>query len=91
MQLTDPRRAPDADLLDTEREAALARAIGDLPEAEQEVVVLRLSGDRSFPAIARALSIPEGTAKTRMRSGLARLRLALADYDPTASVTEELA
>jgi RNA polymerase sigma-70 factor (ECF subfamily) len=63
-----------------ERQEDLHRAqaaIERLADPEKQVFLLRVSGGLSFAAVADALAIPEGTAKTRMRSALQRLRRAL--------------
>lgn len=52
-------------------------AVERLGDHEKQVFLLRVSAGLSFPAVAAALSIPEGTAKTRMRSALERLRRSL--------------
>jgi RNA polymerase sigma-70 factor (ECF subfamily) len=52
-------------------------AIERLADPEKQVFLLRVSGGLSFAAVASALAIPEGTAKTRMRTALQRLRRAL--------------
>ena len=57
-------------------------AIYELEEKQKEVFLLRVSGELSFQAIAEALSIPVGTAKTRMRSALRVLRENLDDLNP---------
>lgn len=64
---------------EAERADSVARVravLGELPEAEREVFLLRQNGDCTFEGIAAALGIPVGTAKTRMRSALRRLRAA---------------
>jgi RNA polymerase sigma factor (sigma-70 family) len=53
------------------------QAIDRLEEHEREVFLLRVSGGLSFEQVATALEIPIGTAKTRMRAALGRLRQAL--------------
>jgi RNA polymerase sigma-70 factor (ECF subfamily) len=71
--------APEPPALAERHEAVtLARAaIERLPEAEREVFLLRQNGELTFEAIAATLRVPVGTAKTRMRSALRRLREAL--------------
>ena len=67
-----------------ERSEALDRvraAIGALPETAREVFLLRENGDLTFEAIASLLRVPVGTAKTRMRAALRRIREALAPID----------
>ena len=56
-----------------EAQAAIAR----LSDPEQQVFLLRTAGELSFDAIATELAIPVGTAKTRMRSALGKLRTSL--------------
>jgi RNA polymerase sigma-70 factor (ECF subfamily) len=61
-----------------ERRAAIADALGRLPEAQREVVVMKIWGELSFPQIAAALAIPVDTAASRYRYALAKLRDQLA-------------
>jgi RNA polymerase sigma factor (sigma-70 family) len=62
-----------------QREAvALAQAaVAGLSDPEQQVFLLRVGGELTFEAVALALAIPIGTAKTRMRSALQKLRQTL--------------
>jgi RNA polymerase sigma-70 factor (ECF subfamily) len=77
-------RAVRAPQLDVEQEvvrnsvadevhAALAR----LPELEREPVELAYLGGLPYREVAIRLGIPEGTAKSRIRSGLSHLREAM--------------
>ena len=61
-----------------ERRRRLRDALHRLPETAREVFLLRQNGDLTYAAIAGILGIPEGTAKTRMRAALARLKEVLA-------------
>lgn len=56
-----------------EAQAAVAR----LAEPEQRVFLLKVAGDLTYEAVAEALAIPVGTAKTRMRRALMQLRQTL--------------
>jgi RNA polymerase sigma-70 factor (ECF subfamily) len=63
-----------------EQREAVARAqaaIAGLSDPEQQVFLLRVAGELTFEGVAQALAIPVGTAKTRMRSALQKLRTAL--------------
>src|SRR4051794_5697040 len=60
-----------------EREAAGAdvrAALGQLPETQREALVLAYWGGLTADQIARRVHVPLGTAKSRIRLGLARLR-----------------
>ena len=59
-----------------------AQALYALSDAEREIFLLRTSAGLSFSAAAATLEIPIGTAKTRMRSALKRLRESLRDHAP---------
>src|SRR3954471_16147651 len=65
---------PDA-LTEREHDRAEVRAaLGRLPEAQREALVLAYWGGLTADQIARRVHVPLGTAKSRIRLGLARLR-----------------
>jgi RNA polymerase sigma-70 factor (ECF subfamily) len=82
MELSATQPAPGARLESDEAIRAARAAIERLADPEKEVFLLRASGELSFAAAAEALGIPIGTAKTRMRTALARLRRELAAFAP---------
>jgi RNA polymerase sigma factor (sigma-70 family) len=49
-------------------------ALAELPEPQKEALVLAYYGGRTYREVAAELGIPEGTAKSRLRQGLAALR-----------------
>lgn len=80
------RGAPPTARLEQEEAVVAARAaIGRLSDDEKDVFYLRVSGGLTFDAVAANLGIPIGTAKTRMRAALARLRTSLAPHAPHSS------
>ncbi|CAN5432982.1 MAG: RNA polymerase sigma factor [Actinomycetota bacterium] len=53
-------------------------ALTQLSDMQREAVVLAYFGGRTYREVAVELGVPEGTAKTRLRDGLLRLRQLLA-------------
>jgi len=62
----------------------LVQALGRLPEEQRRAVVLAAIGGRTGDEISRTEGIPLGTAKTRIRTALLRLRADLVSHDPVA-------
>ncbi len=60
---------------------ALHAALARLPDREREALVLAHFGDHSYRAVAEMLGEAEGTVKSRIRSGLAHLRVELSAQD----------
>ena len=65
-----------------ERASALHDAIGELPETERQVVVMRLQSEMPFREIASVLDTPLGTVLARMHNAKRRLKALL---EPTLS------
>lgn len=60
---------------DLDTATRLRAALATLRDDERSVIELAYFGGRSYREVADELGIPEGTAKSRIRSGLAKLRL----------------
>lgn len=82
MQLRSSDSGPAAAASQREALDAARRAIHSLQDKEKEVFLLRVSAGLTFEAIGDALGIPVGTAKTRMRTALGRLRGELTAFSP---------
>jgi len=73
----------DDSLLRDETATRIRAALHDLPPTEREAIATAFYGGCSYRQVAARLGEPEGTVKSRIRSGLRRLRPHLADLcDP---------
>jgi RNA polymerase sigma-70 factor (ECF subfamily) len=68
-EATDPSASADIEERD-----AVAGALAKLSPLQREAIVLAYFGGRTYREVATELGIPEGTAKSRLRDGLIRLR-----------------
>ena len=59
---------------DLDRRAQVEWALATLTPPQRDAISLAYFGGRTYREVAQELDIPEGTAKTRIRDGLARLR-----------------
>lgn len=64
--------------------ARLAAVLAQLPDEQRCAIALAYYEGKTYVEVARTLGIPEGTAKSRLRLALARLRLLLGDELRTA-------
>jgi RNA polymerase sigma-70 factor (ECF subfamily) len=82
---------PDVALERGEAARAVRASLGALPEPQRRAVALAFLGGLSHPDVAAALGIPLGTAKTRIRAGLRRLRETLRPFAPDAFAADGFA
>lgn len=82
------QRPPDPEHFDLEDEvwsreisATVRRALQELPAAEREAITLAYFADLSYSEVARRLGQPEGTVKSRIRSAMRKLSVALAEIE----------
>lgn len=57
-------------------------ALDELPEPEREAIALAYFGGLSYVEVAKRLDTPEGTVKSRIRSGMKKLSVSLAGVAP---------
>lgn len=67
----------EVQLVRDETVADVRQAIEELPEAQQQVVRMRIYENKTFAVIAEELDVPLGTILTRMRLATERLQKAL--------------
>jgi RNA polymerase sigma-70 factor (ECF subfamily) len=70
---------PESELVTREDIERVRVAIGNLPLEQREVVRKRIYEQKTFAEAAKELGVPLGTALTRMRTALAKLRDVLRD------------
>lgn len=71
---TSAGASPDEDIEGMGERQRVRFALAQLSVVQKEAIVLAYFGGRTYREVAAELGIPEGTAKTRLRDGLIRLR-----------------
>ena len=79
VELTSDQRQPDAVTVARDDVARLRAALAALPSDQRRAVVLAALYGRTAADIAGGESIPLGTAKSRIRVGMAKLRAAASE------------
>ena len=70
-------------LIDAETAERVRRALGRLHSTERDVIMAAFYRDMTYREVAIRLGIAEGTAKSRIRTALLKLRVELADLVET--------
>jgi RNA polymerase sigma-70 factor (ECF subfamily) len=70
-----------AEVWDTAMADHLRDALDSLPDGEREAIELAYYGHHPYKEVAVILGLPEGTVKSRIRSGLSRMRDRLVAVD----------
>jgi len=74
---------PEADVVEAQLQSwqkkKLAELLGKLPAEQREAIRLAYYDGLTYVQVAKTLGIPEGTAKTRLRSALGKLRTLLTE------------
>jgi RNA polymerase sigma-70 factor (ECF subfamily) len=67
------------------RKSKVRAALGQLSDVQREALELAYLQGLTYSDVAARLNIPLGTAKTRMRDGMIRMRTLLAQSEVTGS------
>lgn len=85
---TDTELGPEPGVVEAAAQAwtkgRLAEVLAQLPDEQRVAISLAYYEGQTYAQVARTLDIPEGTAKSRLRLALARLRALLGDELRTA-------
>jgi RNA polymerase sigma-70 factor (ECF subfamily) len=73
-EVSMPPPESDARLLSSERDDLVRKSLATLPAIEREAIDIAFFSGLAYSAAAAHLGLPEGTVKSRIRSGLQRLR-----------------
>src|SRR6476660_9222680 len=77
-------RSPEAEVLRTELEGVVSRAVMQLPETQREALILAHYEQMPLAEIARVMVLDVGAVKSRLQRARAALKETLAAYAPGA-------
>jgi RNA polymerase sigma factor (sigma-70 family) len=84
VSLQDLAKSPEDAASDADAASRLQRAIATLPHDQRRALVLAAFYGRTAQEISASEGIPLGTAKTRIRAGMLKLRAAMLDQECTS-------
>jgi len=79
-EIPDERRLPEDELLESERDTQIAKAIAALPEKYRIPIILRDVEGRSYEEVSAVMDLGLGTTKSRISRGRALLKEKLREY-----------
>ena len=75
----DPKARVEDEVEASERRAEVRAALGELPAAQREALLLAYFGGYTQREVAALVGVPLGTVKTRMAAGMRKMRASLQD------------
>jgi RNA polymerase sigma factor (sigma-70 family) len=75
----DPKAGVEAEVEASERRAEVRAALGELPAAQREALLLAYFGGYTQREVAALVGVPLGTVKTRMAAGMRKMKVSLGD------------
>ncbi|AKG52733.1 RNA polymerase RpoN [Dehalogenimonas sp. WBC-2] len=73
--------SPEDDAIQAENRRNMRQALNTLPPEQRDAIILRFYSDLTVPEIATVMNQPQGTIKSRLNRGLARLNNGLKNQD----------
>lgn len=74
LDLPDPAKGPEEQLLAAEDREALIKALNSLPADQRQIITLRAINGLSYTEIAQVMQLQEGTVKSRLSRARTNLR-----------------
>jgi RNA polymerase sigma factor (sigma-70 family) len=75
----DPKARVEEEVEASERRAEVRAALGELPAAQREALLLAYFGGYTQREVAALVGVPLGTVKTRMAAGMRKMKAVLQD------------